>query len=467
MLLSQPANQVEQMSKKEWLEICEGLEPYHAVFYKMWHLGKPVFTNEIPTACVQFDKVGQCITWKFNPNFWNDCSFYKKMFVICHEALHILLNHGQRFNKPELAEIANVAMDVAVNHSLVSRFGFVREQISEHEQLCWVDTVFPNEKYKGFPVPDDQCSEFYLNLLRKKKPQSKNNNGTPSNNNGTPSPSQGKGTPSPESSQGSKQKGKSQPYKTLDSHTFSDQGDDFSNIIKKLDQELSNDEKKELRNFLDKQVDDEYGRKAGTSPSSLIYVIPDEILKTKKKEKWETVIKKWTVKALSNLDYETEQWARIHRRNSELDRNLFLPSELDDEDCKLEKKKIKLHFYLDVSGSCYHLKDRFFKAAMSLNPKYFDINLNVFNTDVFHVDIKNPEACPVGGGTAFDIIEDDIQRHMRETESKYPDAVWIVTDGGGTDVNPEKPERWYWFLSEDYTHHIPKKSPKFMLEDYE
>lgn len=461
MSLSLPANDI-QMSKKEWQDICIGLEPYHSVFYKMWHLGKPVFTHEIPTACVQFDKIGQCINWKFNPEFWSQCSEYEKLFVICHEALHILLNHGQRFNKPELAQMANVAMDVAVNHSLVSRFGFIREQISNYEQLCWVDTVFPDEKYKGFPVPNDESSEFYLNLLRKKKQPPR----LSPPQNGAGQPSQGKGKQQqdqPSSGQGQKQK----TYQTLDSHTFSDQSDDFSSVIKKLDGELSNEEKKELQKFIQKQVDSGYDKKAGTSPSDLLYVIPDDILNTKKKQKWETVIKKWVARTLLNIDFETEQWARTHRRNSELDHSFFLPSELDDEDLKFEKNKIKLHFYLDVSGSCVHLKERFFKAAMSLNPKHFDISLNVFNTSVFAVDIKNPESCPVGGGTDFDIIEEDIQRHMRETGSKYPDAVWVITDGYGNNVYPEKPDRWYWFLSELYKEYIPEKSHKFMLQDYE
>jgi len=43
----------------------------------------------------------------------------------------------------------------------------------------------------------------------------------------------------------------------------------------------------------------------------------------------------------------------------------------------------------------------------------------------------------------------------------------LITDGYGNYVHPEKPERWYWFLSHNYKAYIPAKSKTFMLSDYE
>ena len=47
-----------RISNQEWFEISLALEPFHAVFYKLWQMGKPIFNEEIETAAVQFDEVG-------------------------------------------------------------------------------------------------------------------------------------------------------------------------------------------------------------------------------------------------------------------------------------------------------------------------------------------------------------------------------------------------------------------------
>ena len=94
-------------------------------------MGKPVFTDRIQTAAVQFDKEGNYLMFLLNEKFWNECDEYKKIFVICHEALHIILNHGKRFQEKENPKIFNIAVDIVVNHSLVKDFGFIREEIDK------------------------------------------------------------------------------------------------------------------------------------------------------------------------------------------------------------------------------------------------------------------------------------------------------------------------------------------------
>jgi hypothetical protein len=131
-----------------------------------------------------------------------------------------------------------------------------------------------------------------------------------------------------------------------------------------------------------------------------------------------------------------------------------------------EQKKITVFFFMDTSGSCWGLKDRFFRAARSLPPEKFDIRLFCFDTQVQETDIESGRIYG-GGGTAFDIIESKIQTTCRNEKIKYPKAVWIMTDGMGSRVNPEKPDRWYWFLSHDYRYYIPKESSIHMLKDFE
>ena len=55
------------ISKEEWMNISSSLEDYHAVFYKLWQIGRPVFNEDIETAAVQFDQIGEFVYFHFNP----------------------------------------------------------------------------------------------------------------------------------------------------------------------------------------------------------------------------------------------------------------------------------------------------------------------------------------------------------------------------------------------------------------
>lgn len=431
------------MSSNEWRNICLELQDFHAVFYKIWEIGKPYFSTETETACVNFDKEGKYINFVFNPEFWQKCTKYKKMFVICHESLHILLNHGYRFKDAEYHKLANYAMDVAINHALISRFGFDRNSIEGQEKYCWVDTVFPNEKYQGFPMPDDETAEFYYSqLIKKNKKQSSKENKSGSEGNPKQSPESGN---EPE---------------TLDAHDFlKDSNNNISKITKALNSSLSNEEKQD---FLNKVKGHQCGKKAGVDVGGISFDI--EPSNNQIKRKWESVITNWTKKYLKESEVNKEQWARKHRRHQFLDSSLFLPSDMDVEDISSVKDKIDVYFFLDTSGSCIGYKERFFNAAKTLNPKKFNVNLFCFDTKVFETDIKSNRVYG-GGGTNFNIIEQYIQKH--KGEKPYPDSVWILTDGEGTSVLPQIPEKWHWFITEyGSDQFVHEKSKKYKLDDF-
>ena len=92
-------------------------------------MGKPVFTQDISTAAIKFNKNGDFLEFVFNYDFWKSLDANNKLFVICHEAMHVILNHGHRSKDSENKNAANVAMDIVVNHLLIDRFGFIREKI--------------------------------------------------------------------------------------------------------------------------------------------------------------------------------------------------------------------------------------------------------------------------------------------------------------------------------------------------
>ena len=153
-----------QISLDEYFEISRALEQYHALFYKFWEMGKPIFDRSMSTCGVRFNEKGKFVEFVFNPDFWDRLSQPERIFILCHECLHLLLNHGERakgmFNALN-HDVCNVAMDVAVNHMLVNSFGFVRENLPVTKEGCWVDTVFP----KNPNMPTDESFEYYYNRL--------------------------------------------------------------------------------------------------------------------------------------------------------------------------------------------------------------------------------------------------------------------------------------------------------------
>ena len=148
------------ITQSEWNDISLRLECHHAVFYKLWSIGKPQLVDNIDTAAVSFDKFGKYINFLFNKDFWNRIDINGKLFVICHEMLHVLLNHGIRSKSVSSSNrvALNISLDVVVNHSLINSFGFQRDMVcksinkalnsseedAKEDCLCWIDTVFPD-----------------------------------------------------------------------------------------------------------------------------------------------------------------------------------------------------------------------------------------------------------------------------------------------------------------------------------
>lgn len=412
----------------EFLKLNRSLEKYHSVFYRLWNLGKPIFTNEVKTAAVNFDKLGDSVNFLINPGFWSELSWTEKEFTICHESLHVILNHGLRIKSLRSdPRITNEALDVVVNHSLIDRFGFVRAEVDPKNQYCWTDTVFENPE----AISLDKSFEYYYNLLvtqqQRAKMQGASGNGSSGSGNG----------------------------KVLDDHSHME---DFEKVIQKLNKDMSGEEKQSLQGTIQKHYMD--NSPAGTVGGNL-WVFAN-VGKVVKKKKWETVIKKWAKK--HTQDTSEEQWSRKNRRLFCLSDNLILPT--DAEVDANEKQKIDVFAFQDSSGSCYHLASRFFKAMASLPSDRFNIHTFCFDTHVYKVNLQDQKLYGFGG-TSFSCIESYIQEYMRKHNVNYPAAIFCITDGFGDHVEPEKPQNWYWFLSTNYDAYIPKKSHIFHLKDFE
>ena len=124
---------------------------------------------------------------------------------------------------------------------------------------------------------------------------------------------------------------------------------------------------------------------------------------------------------------------------------------------------------LDTSGSCADLAPRFWRAANSLPKEKFNVHYYCFDTQVYKLKDSDINAGKLYGfgGTCFIAIENFIQKSIKKEGKKYPAAVFVLTDGYGTNVKPQDAKKWYWFLSEDNKSCIPKESHTFSLKDFE
>lgn len=428
------------LTNEEFLLIARDLEIHHAVFAKIWNIGKPRFTDKLPTAAVSFDKEGNHLDFQFNPEFWEKLKPYERNFVICHECLHVILNHGTRLKELN-KDLGNVAADVVINEMLVSGFGFDRSKLEWVDKNgCWLDTVFKDHKP---PVDKDRSMEYYYNLLKKDMKEQIQKALAAGN------------------------------IQIVDDHGGMEGMDptDLEDVLGEVLEGMNDEEKKSLdKSFKESnpQEVEECSKEAGTMPGSLEITV--KVGFVKKKKKWETVIRRWANRFIRNADRDHEQWARINRRFVGIASSMshmFLPSEMEIDEREEVKKRIKVVFFQDTSGSCSHLAERFFKAAKSLPKERFDVEMYCFDTEVYKTSLESGKLYGFGG-TSFSALENYVWNTICKGELKnYPKAVFVITDGYGDHITPKKPKNWYWFLDPYYTQYIDKGCNFFKLADFE
>lgn len=406
------------MGAEEFFGIARRLELYHSVFGELWRLGRPVFANsygssngKVKTAEIHFEIEGKALSMFINPFLWGRLNEEQRLFIICHECLHVVFNYGFRVRTLEDSGCANISADVAINQILVDNFGFERTEVDPYDELCWND----NGALKDLKAEPLESMEYYYNLIFQEM---------------------------------GKMSGGSGGQFILGNHGDSavGDGDAVEDLLKKLSDTLSDDEKFALKDLIEKHFreEDNYDytkcQQAGDSPGNVWVFVEKQPVKPKKK--WETVIKKWANTQIKEERKEIEQWVMLNRRFTLLPRNLIIPSENEFDAKHEEKKRIEVWFFQDTSGSCAGYRDRFFRAAESLPKKRFDVRMHCFDTRVYETSLESRKLHGFGG-TKFSPIESYI---LANSGTKYPKAVFVITDGWGNMVNPKHPDRWYIFL---------------------
>ena len=463
-------SEIVQMTVDEFFALTHKLEGKHSIFYKLFEIGKPIFTRKLPTAAVNFDrKEAEWVNFLFNPDFWkwlDGDEDYSRLFIICHEMLHIILRHGLRTKDCKNREMANFCLDLVVNHLLIKKFGFSRDKVKGSDSLVWKDTLFDNNpNYSGPKVELGRTFEYYYNLAKKYFPKI-----------------EGGGREKGKGGKGEGQSGKGMPQ-LADNHDGLSP-EECDELIEELNDLLGDNEKNDLKDMINEHCqndenapDGEPGEgkpgPAGKGTGNIWKFVDVDAKKIKKKKKWETVIQKWARMKMKQEFRDIEQWARINRRLTEVAHTgLMLPSEMEVDDQFMDEDQVEVWFFQDTSGSCSGFRKRFFTAAASLvssPPKLndrFKVRMFCFDTEVYETTLESGKLYGFGG-TEFQPIENKIQSIMKQEKIQYPAACFIVTDGMGSYVKPEKPANWYWFLSNNYKNYIPKESHVFMLKDYE
>jgi predicted metal-dependent peptidase len=433
--------------KSEYLEVVQSLRRHHALFAQFWTVGNIVETRhpKMPTAAIAFDKkTGAGVQFLINPDFWATLNSHDKAFVIAHEIMHVYLDHGRRSLGLDGTK-ANIAQDVVINHYLVDFFDFDRSKLSFADRYCWIDTVFPDRK----DIEPNRCFEYYYDKL----------------------PEDNTGGGGDESGEGVGYGNGSDPV-TVDVHDFmGDVDEDLLDEIQKAAEDLMDritpEEVEKFEEIISTNKEESkkaQQQKAGTMAGVLKKRI--SLGRVQKKPKWETVIAKEVGRLGGRYkDMDIELWTRPNRRLAGMGGDLILPATVNETISV--RDRVDVWFFQDTSGSCVDYAERFFKAAASIPEDRFKIRMFCFDTKVYETSLSSGKLYGFGG-TSFQPIENYIQKLVKEEECKYPQAVFIITDGYGSSVNPEFANKWHWFLTQGgATHHIPADSHTYKLEDYE
>jgi predicted metal-dependent peptidase len=411
----------EPMTMDEKLDIAASIENYHRIFYVFWGMASAYFTDEIATAAVELPK-GQKPTLLINREFWNSLSDYTKMFVIIHECLHVLLDHGTRNGKNikgATPRLINTAQDITINEIIIDVFQLKRHFVDDWEKYCWIDTCFDQPQL----VKRNETFEYYLKLLIQEK--------------------------------------KEDLPEILDQH-FSDELDEEAVDQETID-EIAEEIAKELPQDVLEKLKERAPGKAGNAGSPIDKVIaaapkPPKINFTK-------LVAKLKRTSMIKKPIDVESFVRQDRRFAtiEKDYDICLPGKHEGE--KVTKGRLLTAIFMDVSGSCVSYFNKFVEIYSAFEAEKETFELRGFAFDTWVREIKPNQRISIGGGTNFQVIEDQVLKLEQEC-GRYPDCVVVITDGEGTMVAPKLAKRWIWILTPPACKtYIPPGSKSFLVKD--
>lgn len=399
----------------------------HYLAAEVCKLGYPTLSNAIPTAGVGWDGEKKKITFLFNEKFAEKLTDEEFCFVVGHEAIHLLNSHIfllydeiEKLKKQQksISDIhdyrrkMNIAMDCVVNDSLTNLYDLPKV-LTEDPKVSKKVKIYYGKETVGTECQDMTAQEVYYLL-----PEEVTN----------PQPQQGEGEGGGSGVEN---------HEMWDSF-FNQDGSinrDFVDAIKEFVEKnvqnsaLTDEEAEKLDEMKEKMGDcgDAYASKAGNSIGSAKRPIDGLSRETLN---WNRILYQ-----LVDVLKPEDIWTKPNRKLIPVYPDIILPSWKDQE-------KEKIFCAIDSSGSISQDALKLFVSVLRNTPKRFEITAISFDMKCYPYNIAGKEAPLGGGGTSFSIIENYIQENFK----KYPKAVFVLTDGDGTNVNPKYPERWAWLL---------------------
>ena len=128
------------------------------------YINKPLFDNTIKhAAVVQYDANGQVIELLMNPDKLKEMTIYEIKFILCHELMHIILQHGiilTNTNKKDLRLVLGV-LEICVNDAVIQKCNFDINRLSFWNNLITTESVFKNKN-----ILHNQSFEYYLHKTK-------------------------------------------------------------------------------------------------------------------------------------------------------------------------------------------------------------------------------------------------------------------------------------------------------------
>lgn len=374
-----------KLKESDKLILLDQLE-YHNLFFRtLWEVSE-IYLCETTTETALVTIDDDHIRFVFNPVFWNKHSLKFKLFVICHEQLHLMLDHINRlaFNTGNI-QLKNIAADISVNHMLIRNYDFDRDvDIPDWRNFCWVDTVFIDKPN----IPTNETAEYYYAQLI-------------SNN------------------------------ISCDQSTIDDHGK-FDPITNKAVTQAIDTASSQWVNQPPSNIPLEYWKEQIQShiQNKVVQIVDIQ----PKKQSWKAVYNR-IIKSI----FEQKQidcWYSTDRRYTLLPNDLMLPSvrEID------VYSKVKVHIYLDTSGSCVEDAKYFLNSSFTFDKDLFEIKRFGFDVNVYDIPNKPPYKLKGFGGTSFNCI----QKHVNSCTQV--DAVFVFTDGDADLITPINPIKWFWMI---------------------
>lgn len=457
-------HKIEKFDINEFFEIKRSIEECDTFYSTLFGLSNIEYSGDIDTACVSFDSNGNILNMLINPDYWKNLNKEEKKFLVLHELCHIIYEHPKRAKKLGLdIQITNYASDIFINHFLNNN-GYIHRDLFDWKKYCWVETIFTNEK--NIQIENNKNFEYYYNLLIKDKNlNQKELLGNHSN--------------LPKAEKNQKQK---------NNNDFSDESEsDFSSTIKDIisqNPELA----KEI------QKSEKFNKK---NKDQLIGEIPQSVLnrnthsdykdfkKMEEKPQIEKILDILIPKKPQKKFKTKETWVGQGRRYVSFlknNPNIKLPNYYEQE-INTPKTKKEVWVFIDCSGSCADMFDKFTNIVMELL-KNKDISCRGFSfgDDCKELNTKNLKiSFSQGNDGGLDIIEETILDKMQKEKIKYPDNIVVLTDGELCFHNKSKvlePKNWillietplyYETLNRDYNSKVysilPNGAQHFIIED--